>query len=76
MLHGNAAIFRRKFKGEEPEIQEADKSELNYLLSKLNEDLGKQVEECWIDPINLRIGHLLGNGMDGFACTKISYQPS
>lgn len=49
--------------GQPEEPEEEDKSELNYLLSKLNEDLGKQVEECWIDPNNLRIFHLLGNGI-------------
>lgn len=51
---------------EEHGVNEENKSELNYLLSKLNEDLGKQVEECWIDSINLKIGHLLGNGTDEF----------
>lgn len=62
MQTGVSLGFRRKRKAQKHETQNEEKSELHYLISHLNEDLRKEVEECWIESNNLRIGHLLGNG--------------
>ena len=43
-------------------LPHTEESERHYLLNTLSLELRKQVEECWVDPTDFRIGHLLGNG--------------
>ena len=42
--------------------KDKEESVVEILLKNLNPELACEIEECWIDPDSISIGHLLGKG--------------